>query len=258
MNELDINDILDMYDKDASTYVIAEKYNTYPNKIRRLLIKYGRKLNDRSTAQKKALETGRIEHPTKGKKRSDSTKEKISESVYKKWQTMSDQDKQSRIDKAKEQWNNMSELERESLRKSAAEAVRKASKEGSKMENFLLDKLTMAGYDVIFHKTGLIPSENLEIDLFLPALNVAIEIDGPSHFLPIWGEENLQKHISADAHKSGLLLSSGFVIVRIKHLTKNLSEKHKRNVLEKLLIILQNISNKFPTKHKRYIELEVE
>ena len=152
----------------------------------------------------------------------------------------------------------MSEVERDNLRKVAAEAVRRAAKEGSKMENFLLDKLTHAGYDVIFHKTGLIPSENLEVDIFLPAINTAIEIDGPAHFLPIWGEENLQKHINSDAHKSGLLLSSGFVIIRIKHLTKSLSEKHKRDVLDQLLALLKKISNSFPPKHKRYIELEVD
>ena len=256
MNEVEI---VDMYTNEKlSTYAIAAKFDTYPNKIRRILLKYGIELNDRSTAQKQAIASGRTEHPTLGKPRSTKTKQKISESIFKLWKNLSEKDRQNRVDKAKEQWHNMSEAERDSLRKMASDAVRRAAKEGSKMENFLLDKLTEAGYDVIFHKTGLIPSENMEVDIFVPALNVAIEIDGPSHFLPIWGEENLNRHISADAHKSGLLLGSGFVVVRVKHLTKNLSEKHKRDVLEQLLQLLKKIEKKFPSPTKRYIELEVE
>ena len=35
--------------------------------------------------------------------------------------------------------------------------------------------MTSAGYDVIFHKRGLVENENLEVDLFIPALKTAIE-----------------------------------------------------------------------------------
>jgi len=255
MNE---KDVIDMYvNQNMSTYVIAEKYGTYPNKVRRLLKKLNIPLNDKSTAQKIAIESGRSQHPTEGKERDPEVKQKISEGVYQSWQKISTKERQKRVDTSRTQWYNMTELERENLRSAAAQAVRKASKEGSKMENFLLTELTTLGYDVIFHKTGLIPSESLEIDIFLPSLNTAVEIDGPAHFYPIWGEENLQKHIKADAHKSGLLLMQGFVVVRIKHLTKNLSEKHKRDVLTQLVVQLEKISKKFPSKTKRYIELEV-
>lgn len=255
MNE---KDIVDMYvKKKMSTYAIAEKYGTYPNKVRRLLKKLNIPLNDKSTAQKIAIETGRSQHPTEGKERPPEVKQKISEGVYQSWQKITEKERQKRVDKSRDQWYNMTELERKNLRDAAAQAVRKASKEGSKMENFLLTELTELGYDVIFHKTGLIPSENLEVDIFLPAINTAIEIDGPAHFYPIWGEENLQKHIKADAHKSGLLLTQGFVVIRVKHLAKNLSEKHKRDVLTQLVKQLDKIKVKFPSKTKRYIELEV-
>jgi len=255
MNE---RDIIDMYVvQELSTYVIAEKYGTYPNKIRRLLIKRGIDLNDKSTAQKQALKAGRSIHPTEGKERSDEVKVQISESVYKYWQKLSQTEREERVEKAKDQWNNMTETERQNLRTQAALAVRKAAKEGSKMEKFLLDELRSRGYNIVFHKTGLIPNNNLEVDLFVPELKVAIEIDGPAHFFPIWGEKSLQKHVKADAHKSGILLSQGLVVVRIKHLTKSLSEKHKRDVLTQLLQLLKRIRESFPIKSKRYIELEV-
>ena len=58
-------DVLRMYrDENKSTYEIAELLNTYPNKIRRTLKKLGCELKDRSEAQRNALQTGRINHPT--------------------------------------------------------------------------------------------------------------------------------------------------------------------------------------------------
>jgi very-short-patch-repair endonuclease len=259
-----ITDIVDMYcNQNCSTYVIAKKYNTYPNKIRRLLIKHGIELDDKSTAQKKALESGRSKHPTQGTRRPESVKISISESVHNHWKGLSEEEYQNRVEKARQQWDEMSEADRKALRDAAALAVREASKNGSKMERFVLDKLRREGYNILFHKKGLIPNNELEIDLFIPELQVAIEIDGPAHFLPIWGETEaekqtiLQKHIKSDAHKSGLLLAMGFVVIRVKHLTKSLSEKNKRDVLEKILEELVKIRKQFPPKTKRYIELEV-
>jgi len=261
---LNITDIIDMYvHQNCSTYVIAKKYNTYPNKVRRLLLKNGIELDDKSTAQKKALKAGRSKHPTEGTKRSEGVRIQISESVHEHWQNLTNEEYQDRVEKARIQWDEMSETDRKALRDAAAIAVREASKNGSKMERFLLDKLVLEGYNILFHKKGLLPSQDLEIDLFVPELKVAIEIDGPAHFLPIWGETQaekqkiLQKHIKSDAHKSGLLLSQGFVVIRVKHLTKSLSEKHKRDVLDRVLTELDKIRNKFPSKTKRYIELEV-
>ena len=67
MNNLD-KQIIEMYnDHSKSTYEIAKSLNTYPNKIRRTLIKHGYTLKDKSEAQKNALKTGRCAHPTAGK-----------------------------------------------------------------------------------------------------------------------------------------------------------------------------------------------
>lgn len=249
--------ILKKYREGHSPYEIAEELNTYPNKIRRILKSLGEPIRNKSDAQKAALESGRHSHPTKGTKRNKATKEKISESVYNYWQNMSDDERERRAELAKEQWDKMSEAEKARLREEAAKAIRVASKEGSKLEKFLRDSLTEAGFPVIFHKTGLIPSDSLEIDLFIPTLNVAIEVDGPAHFLPIWGQDRLKKHLTADAKKAGLLLGHGYILIRIKHTRTNISEKYKRDVLSKLLTALNKIKKKAPAKNKRFIELEV-
>lgn len=255
---MNTEEILDMYyNQDLSTYAIAEKLGTYPGKIGRVIKKSGNKLKSARDAQLAAMKSGRNIHPTAGKKHDQQTKNKISDKIYNNWQRISDEDRQKRVDKAKLQWYNMTEEERKTLRDAAAEAVRKAAKEGSKMELFLLYELKSLGYDVIFHKHGLIVNTNLEVDLFIPSLSVAVEIDGPAHFEPIWGEDSLQKHIRSDAHKSGLLLSEGFVVIRIKHITRNLSEKQKRLALDSLIVVLDRIKESFPKKGDRYIELEV-
>jgi len=247
-----------MYEENKSTYEIAEALGTYPNKISRALKYLGAKSRTRSEAQKQALASGRRKHPTKGKTHSEETRVKISENVHSYWLNMSDEDREAYSLKKKVQWDAMSDRERDKLQKSAAKGIRDAAKNGSKMENFLRSYLTKHGYDVIFHKKGLVPNVNLEIDLFLPTLKVIIEVDGPAHFFPIWGDESLKRHIKADAEKSGLLLNAGFVIIRIKHLSKTLTEKHKRDVGELLLEEVRKIEVKFPSKKKRYIELEIE
>ena len=173
------------------------------------------------------------------------------------WENMDDDEKERRSSQAKKQWEEMTDVERENLRHAAAQAVRVASREGSKSEKFLREGLTEAGYDVIFHKKGLIPNQNLEIDLFIPELKTAIEVDGPAHFFPIWGEANLNHHIKADAEKNGLLLAMGYVVIRVKHLTKNVSNKTQRNLLSAVLEQLSKIKDRFPSKSKRFIELEI-
>ena len=214
-------------------------------------------LDDKSAAQKKALLSGRHKHPTKGTLRDEATKIKISDSVHSYWLNMSDEDREARVEIAKENWEKMDDLTKSNLRQSAAVAVREAAKNGSKMEKFLENYLTEQGYEVIFHKKGLVLNQNLEVDLFVPALKVAIEIDGPAHFFPIWGQDSLNKHIKADSEKAGLLLQAGLCLIRVKHLSKSLTHKHKRDLTTMITQELEKIDKKFPAKQKRFIELEV-
>tara|TARA_R100001198_G_C5193051_1_gene184982 strand:- start:555 stop:1067 length:513 start_codon:yes stop_codon:yes gene_type:complete len=169
---------------------------------------------------------------------------------------MEEDERDRRSELSKKQWAEMSEENKANLRKLAAEAVRKASKEGSKIEKFIYEGLTKLGYDVIFHKRGLIANQNLEVDLFIPSINTAIEIDGPAHFLPIWGEESLNRHIRADAQKAGLLMNRGFVILRVKNIIRNLSQKNMRETLAAIIVELKKIEKKFPPATKRLIEIE--
>ena len=249
--------IIDQYtNHKKSTYEIAQELKTYPNKIRRALNTLGVELRDKSKAQTVAIQSGRHEHPTKGKKRTEAEKVAISNGMATYWDEMEESERERRSKISKKQWQEMSEEEKANLRKLAAEAVRKASKEGSKIEKFIYEGLTKAGYDVIFHKRGLVANDKLEVDLFVPSLKTAIEIDGPAHFLPIWGQENLERHIRADAQKAGLLINRGFVVLRVKNIIRNLSQKNMRETLVGVVEQLEKIEKKFPTATKRLIEIE--
>jgi very-short-patch-repair endonuclease len=247
--------IVKLYEAENKSFQdIATDYETYANKIRRDAKKFGINIRNKSDAQKNALSTGKHKHPTKGIKRNEDTKNKIGSSVMRFWDELSDSDLQKIKDKAKENWQNISEDQKKYIQQKANQAVRVASKDGSKLEKFLLEQLLSSGYRVDFHKEQSLVTTKLQIDLFIPTLNIAIEVDGPSHFLPVWGEDTLNKNIQYDNKKTGLILGKGLVLIRIKQ-TKEFSKARAYKIFEDLHKHIQNIRNKFPDKDNRYIQI---
>lgn len=254
---IDESYVIQEYTKNGrSANDISKELGTYPKKISRIISKHGYDIRGKSEAQKAALENGLSVHPTAGKKRSEEEKNKIARGVSKRWQNLSKKEKEEFCRASKERWNNLSETERQELQSAAARALRLAGIEGSKAEKFLRKKLMENEYEVILHKKGLIAG-NHEIDIFLPELKTVIEIDGPQHFLPIWGEEKLNQTIKYDIQKNGQLIAAGYCVLRVKYLCNQMN----RAVGEKLWALIKdridNIANQFPSHGNRYIEIEV-
>lgn len=67
------------WNKNKSPQDIAYENNTYPNNVRRHLLKYWSKLRDHSDAQKIVVKTKC--HPTKGRERSEEEKKSIAEGL---------------------------------------------------------------------------------------------------------------------------------------------------------------------------------
>ena len=220
---------------------IADSYNTYANKIRRDAKKLNIPIRDKSSAQKNALNTGKHKHPTKGTNRTDETKHKIGKSVMDSWNHLTKDELTKRKQKSKENWDKLTLDEKEYRQRSASQAVRVSSKVGSKLEKFLLSLLIKYGYNVDFHKEHSLVNTKLQIDLFLPTMNIAIEVDGPSHFLPVWGEDALQKNIAYDRKKEGLILGKGWHLIRIKQL-KDFSKTRASMIYEILINTIEEIS----------------
>lgn len=242
MNETDKkHTIQKLYEIDNKSFKdIADLLSTYPNKIRRDAIKYKIKIKDKSEAQKNALSNGKHKHPTKGKQRTEQEKQKIGLSVLKSWDALSDSDLKKRKDKAKENWDNLSEDDKQNMNRKANEAVRLSSKTGSKLEKFILEMLLKDGYKTIFHQEQTLSNTKLQIDIFIPSIDTAIEIDGPSHFEPVWGNDALNRNKKYDTKKEGLILGRGWFIIRIKQ-TKDFSKSRSLIIYEQLKTVLDNI-----------------
>lgn len=250
------NIINDLYIENKKSFAdIAEMCGTYANKIRRDAKSFGIEIRSKSEAQKNALTIGKHKHPTKGKQRDAQTKAKIGRGVMTSWENLSDSELESRKEKSRQQWINMSDDEKENLIRLANEAVRTASKTGSKLEKYLLNKLISNGYKIDFHKEQSLLNTKLQIDLFVPSINTAIEIDGPSHFLPVWGDDALKRNISYDNKKQGLILGKGLVLIRIKQ-TKDFSETRADITYSKLEKLLEEISANFPKPDNRIFTIE--
>lgn len=249
--------ILKAYRGGESTHSIAEVLNTYPNKIRRALQAYGEPIRKDSEAQKLSLAQGRREHPTKGKNLSEETKEKISDACFKTAQSTSPEQKEKMKELRKKNWDEKTDEEKRQFFKKAAVARQAAAKNGSKLEKFIQSYLTNERIWVLFHKRGLIPREDLEVDLFVPALKTAIEVDGVFHFQAIFSEDELRKKRSSDMHKNGLLINAGYAMIRLKCIHKNYSTAMMREVCKKLVEKLRSIEKRFPSPSERLIEIEV-
>ena len=243
--------IYDLYYNNNMSYaVIAEKYGTYPNRIRRDAKKFNIKPRNKSQAQKNALETGTIKHPTQGKLRTEEEKDKIGMSMYNHWKDIDDDERESRREKSRDNWFKIGDDKRKQIADKATEAVREASVKGSKLEHFLLEALINDGYKVDFHKEQTLANTRLQIDLFLTTMNIAIEVDGLSHFAQVWGQKSLDRNKRADAKKTGLILGKGWKIVRIKH-DKDFSKAYAKILYSKLIGAI----NELNTTNKTNLEI---
>ena len=231
---------------------IAESLGTYANKVRRDAIKYKINIRDKKEAQKNALRTGKSKHPTQGIERSEEVKNKIGKGVMNSWENLDETELEQRREKARLNWEKLSDDVKQNILREANTAVREASKTGSKLEKYLLDRMLQDNYRVDFHKEYSLLNTKLQIDLFLPTLNVAIEVDGPSHFQPVWGTDALKRNKTYDNKKTGLILGKGLVLIRVIQ-TKDFSKAQANKIYNDLSVQLDQIKNKFPNKDNRLI-----
>jgi len=256
MKSIDESYVVQKYNEGYSTISIAKELDTYPKKIERILKKNGEPLRSRSESQSLAIKSGRAKHPTKGLTRSEEDKTKISMGVEKAWREMPEEQRKQLAESAKNRWDKIDPEKRREMQEKAGRALRLACVEGSKAEKFLKAKLQNTGYEVVMHKKGLIEG-NFEIDLLLPEINTIIEVDGPQHFLPLFGEDKLAETIKLDSIKNGRLISKGFCVIRVRYLCRNMNKSVERKLWSLVSEAVDKIKDKFPPKTKRLIELEI-
>ena len=216
-----------LYVQDKLSYAeIAEKFDTYANRIRRDAKKFGIPPRDKSEAQKNVLSMGKSSHPTEGKERTKTEKHKIGLGVYKNWDECSEEERQKRTINSKLRWESLSDNYKQNMLTAA--------------HKYLLTILIDNGYKPQFHKEEILANTKLQIDIYVPEKNVAIEVDGPSHFAPVWGDKSLNRNTKSDERKTGLILGKGMKLIRIKH-EHDFSAARAFLVGEKLIDMLQGI-----------------
>ena len=86
----------------------------------------------------------------------------------------------------------------------------------SKAEDYLsgLIRRDFPSLEIIQNDRALLPS-GLEVDIVIPYLKLAIELNGPIHFFPLFGKEKLTKIQAADISKQMEIQSLGYSLLVI-------------------------------------------
>jgi very-short-patch-repair endonuclease len=73
-------------------------------------------------------------------------------------------------------------------------------------------------------------------------MNIALEVDGPSHFLPVWGNDVLARNQKYDKKKTGLIIGKGLKLIRVKQ-THDFSKSRASILYTKLVEAIHKIDN---------------
>ena len=195
-----------------------------------------------SESQKNAIKSGRTKPPMEGRTHKEESKLRIGQGNAEAWKNASDERKSKMSEQSKELWKSRSDSEQTLFDMKSRATIVKTARQGSKLERFLYEELKKDGYLIEIHKKHLFNKVKMHIDLLLPKNNVAIEIDGVSHYKPIYGADVLAKTQFADNEKNSILLKLGFNLLRIRVGKRNLSKTLAHDVLEwikKQLVELQ-------------------
>lgn len=221
---------------------IAKEKGTYANKVYRAMKKLGVPRKDRAEAQKLVLKTGKAKHPTEGTVRPPKVKRQIGRSVFKKNMLLSDEERQARVEKSKELWNNIPEETRKDYTKRSHKATRTSGKKGSAFERHMVAALLGHKYKVETHWKLNFAESEMTVDIFLPVEGICIEIDGPVHFEPIFGEANLERQLNADLKKNTELIAEGYSLIRIQNPRGYTSMSFVETFIEKFIPFLKEVA----------------
>jgi len=231
------------YESDnKSTSQIAKEQGTYPMTIRRALKKHGFKIRDKSQAQKNNLEKNGS--PLQGRERTREEKLRISKGLQNHWEKMTPEEnraaRQVRSEIGKSAWESKTKEEKKQAVNKMRVGNSKKGRKGSKNENAVADMLLNYGFNIIQRSKDFTPGRRFEIDIALVKERVAIEWDGPNHFVPIYGEESLASVKAKDKIKNYALTRSGWTVLRVRDHSTSSTMAFCRRACDKIINVIEN------------------
>jgi very-short-patch-repair endonuclease len=219
MAEINEADVRRLYlERGLSMRKVAEAVGAPLATLSRFMKKAGIAARDKAQAQKNFLKDN--DHQMKGRKHSDETKKKISHSLGDFWDDLSDEEREEfkrKIGSAwQRKWAGMSEVERKLMMEGLSNKAKEAQGKGSRLERFITEELRGRGYLVEERSTHYTGGKDFEVDLALPNEMIALEVDGPTHFLPIYGDEHLEQQQERDARKDEMINAVGYSVLRVR------------------------------------------
>jgi hypothetical protein len=117
---------------------------------------------------------------------------------------------------------------------------RKSGNNISKLEAFLQKELK--GFDFIFNDRKI--CDGYELDIYLPKLHLAFEINGIFHYKPIFGMEKLQNTQRKDILKNKICVDKNIKLITIVDESPRFSLEHGEFILNKVYKFIHNINYK--------------
>jgi len=218
---VDINeqDVRRLYiDEGLSMRGVAQNIRVSLATLSRFMKRHGIITRDKAQAQKNYLKEH--DHQMSGHKHSEETKQSISLGLGRFWDGLTDEARgeyKRRMGSGwKRKWEAMSEQEREALMRDLSTKAKAVQGQGSRLERFIAEELRQRGYLVVERSTNHTAGKDFEVDLALPKEMIAIEVDGPTHFLSIFGEKHLEKQQERDARKDDMINAIGYNVLRVR------------------------------------------
>lgn len=231
---------VEYWQKGLSPSIIAAALGTYPNAVRRALLRFWPRLRNHREAQQAALRGGRSCVPRLRSHRM-SARAKISAASRARQVMQSPEQREA----AQSRWQQRSERRQKQFSAEGREIAARTHMVGSKAERFLLAGLRESGF-VVEHRPGW-------ADLVIPSHATAIFVDGRPLFEPVFGEERLRAAQQVAAARRQEVIGKGWHVIRLCVHLKWLSFDKMHEALTKVIEVLKSIQSQSP----QFVEIHI-